>query len=219
VTNALSISHNGTSLHFHGIRQNYTNQHDGVASITQCPTPPGSAETYTWRAVQYGSTWYHSHFALQAWQGVFGGIVINGPASENYDEDLGIMLLSDWDHSTVDELWAASPGGLPTLETGLINGTNVWGDDGSSTQVGHRWNASLVEGTSYRLRLVNGAINSHFKFMVDEHTLTVIASDLVPITPYTTDYIDIGIGKMFLELTQFPAFSSVSDGKKIAELF
>ncbi|KAH8649877.1 Cupredoxin [Xylariales sp. PMI_506] len=191
VTNALTTSHNGTSIHFHGIRQNYTNQNDGVASITQCPTPPGSVETYTWKAVQYGSTWYHSHFALQAWEGVFGGIIINGPASANYDEDLGVMMLNDWDHSTVDELWALTPGGLPTLETGLINGTNVWGTGG------HRWNTSVTAGTSYRLRLVNGAINSHFKFMIDDHTLTVIASDLVPVVPYTTDYIDIGMGQRY----------------------
>ena len=36
VTNSLST--NGSSIHFHGIRQNYTNQNDGVVSITQCPT-------------------------------------------------------------------------------------------------------------------------------------------------------------------------------------
>jgi FtsP/CotA-like multicopper oxidase with cupredoxin domain len=35
------LTDNGTSIHFHGIRQNYTNQADGVASITQCPTAPG----------------------------------------------------------------------------------------------------------------------------------------------------------------------------------
>jgi len=35
------LTNNGTGLHFHGIRQNYTNQMDGVPSITQCPTAPG----------------------------------------------------------------------------------------------------------------------------------------------------------------------------------
>lgn len=98
VSNALTDSTNGTSIHFHGIRQNYTNQNDGVASITQCPTPPGESITYEWRALQYGSSWYHSHFALQAWQGVLGGMIINGPASANYDEDLGMLFLNDWDH-------------------------------------------------------------------------------------------------------------------------
>lgn len=35
VTNRLTA--NGTSIHWHGIRQNYTVQNDGVPSITQCP--------------------------------------------------------------------------------------------------------------------------------------------------------------------------------------
>jgi FtsP/CotA-like multicopper oxidase with cupredoxin domain len=32
-----SMSANGTGIHWHGIRQNYTVQEDGVPSITQCP--------------------------------------------------------------------------------------------------------------------------------------------------------------------------------------
>lgn len=47
-----SLENNGTGLHFHGIRQNYTNQMDGVPSITQCPTAPGDSMTYTWRGKQ-----------------------------------------------------------------------------------------------------------------------------------------------------------------------
>jgi FtsP/CotA-like multicopper oxidase with cupredoxin domain len=42
VTNHLFESENGTSIHWHGIRQNYTSSNDGVVSITQCPTAPGS---------------------------------------------------------------------------------------------------------------------------------------------------------------------------------
>jgi hypothetical protein len=41
---------NGTSIHFHGIRQLNTNEMDGVPSITQCPIAPGSSMTYTWVA-------------------------------------------------------------------------------------------------------------------------------------------------------------------------
>jgi FtsP/CotA-like multicopper oxidase with cupredoxin domain len=51
VVNTLTESKNGTSLHFHGIRQNYTNQMDGVSSITQCPTAPGDSYVYKWRLV------------------------------------------------------------------------------------------------------------------------------------------------------------------------
>ncbi|KAF1840066.1 multicopper oxidase [Cucurbitaria berberidis CBS 394.84] len=194
VTNSLTNSLNGTSLHFHGIRQNYTNEQDGVASITQCPTAPGGSMTYTWRAVQYGSTWYHSHFALQAWQGIFGGIVINGPATADYDDDLGTLFLNDWDHqaSTVDELYiSAESNGPPTLENGLINGTNTY------DQGGYRYNVSFTSDTSYRIRLVNAAVDTHFKFMIDNHTMQVIAADLVPIEPYETDVINIGMGQRY----------------------
>ncbi|KAF2191310.1 multicopper oxidase [Zopfia rhizophila CBS 207.26] len=198
VTNSLTTSENGTSIHFHGIRQNYTNEMDGVSSITQCPTAPGESITYTWKAVQYGSTWYHSHFALQAWEGIFGGIcwklsiIINGPATADYDEDLGMLFLNDWSHQTVDELYiSAETSGPPTLDNGLINGTNVYDD------TGYRYNVSFTSDTSYRIRLVNAAVDTHFKFMIDNHTMQVIAADLVPIEPYNTTFLDIGMGQRY----------------------
>ncbi|KAF4508824.1 hypothetical protein G6O67_005156 [Ophiocordyceps sinensis] len=192
VTNSLYTSRNGTSIHFHGIRQLFTNQNDGVPSITECPAAVGESTTYTWRALQYGSTWYHSHFALQAWQGVFGGIVINGPATSNYDEDLGVVFLNDWDHQTVDELYGtAATQGPPVLINALINGTNVFNDGGQ------RLNIPFTRGKSHRLRLVNAAIDTHFKFTIDNHRLTVIAADLVPIRPYSTNVINIGISQRY----------------------
>ncbi|KAH6871203.1 Cupredoxin [Thelonectria olida] len=198
VTNSLSTSLNGTSMHWHGIRQNYTNQNDGVTSITQCPLAVGETTTYTWKATQYGSSWYHSHFALQAWQGIFGGLIINGPSTANYDEDLGMVFLNDWDHQTVDELYSsAETNGPPTLDNGLINGTNVYGDDGSSSQTGTRFNVSFTSGTSYRMRLVNAAVDTHWKFSIDNHTMLVMGADLVPIEPYNTTVLDIGMGQRY----------------------
>jgi len=55
-----NLQDNGTSLHFHGLRQLNTNEMDGVASITQCPVPGGGSITQTFVATQYGHTWYHS---------------------------------------------------------------------------------------------------------------------------------------------------------------
>jgi FtsP/CotA-like multicopper oxidase with cupredoxin domain len=194
VSNNLGSSNNGTSIHFHGIRQNYTNQNDGVVSVTECPTAPGSTITYKWRATQYGTTWYHSHFSLQAWEGVFGAIVIQGPASANYDEDQGVIILTDWSHETPDELfYADATGGPPLLENGLINGMNVY--NSGQTQVGARFTTQFESGNSYRLRLVNVALDTHFSFSIDNHTMTVIAADLVPVEPFTTNVLPIGIGK------------------------
>lgn len=47
------------------------------------------------------------------------------------------------------------------------------------------------------MRLVNAAVDTHFKFSIDNHTLQVIASDLVPITPYETTVLDIGMGQRY----------------------
>lgn len=201
-----SLSDNGTSIHFHGIRQNYTNAMDGVVSITQCPIAPGDSGTYTWRATQYGSSWYHSHYDLQAWEGVLGGIVIHGPSTANFDNDLGMLFLNDWSHQTVDELYeTAQTSGPPTLDNGLLNGTNTFDDGGS------RFETSVEEDSTSLIRLVNGAADTHFDFTIDNHTLQVIATDFVPIEPYYTDVISIGMGQRYDVLVTANMSSVASD--------
>lgn len=195
VTN--SLQNNGTSIHFHGVRQNMTNQMDGVSAITQCPIAPGDSFTYTWRATQYGSSWYHSHFFVQAWDGIFGGIIINGPATANYENDLGNLMIGDWSHQTADQLgYEAAVSGPPTLPNCLINGTNTWTED-DGTVVGSRFETTLEAESSYRLRLVNVAADTHFMFSIDNHTMTVISADFVPIVPYNTTMLSIGMGQRY----------------------
>lgn len=193
-----SMSNNGTGIHFHGVRQNYTNQMDGVPSITQCPIAPGDSFTYTWRATQYGSSWYHSHFSVQAWDGVFGGIIINGPATADYDEDLGNLFLNDWSHETADVLaLQAAATGPPTMPNCLINGTNVYTDTTTEVETGSRFSTTFSAGTKYRIRLVNGAADTHFRFTIDNHTMEVISTDFVPIVPYNTTNLSIGMGQRY----------------------
>ncbi|KAF2087923.1 multicopper oxidase [Saccharata proteae CBS 121410] len=187
-----NLQNNGTGIHWHGIRQNWTVQNDGVPSITQCPIAPGESMTYTWKATQYGTTWYHSHFALQAWEGIFGPIVIHGPATANYDEEIGPIMLNDWSHETCDALYEhAQSVGPPTLDNGLINGVNTWEDGGS------RYETIVSSGSSYLMRIVNAAIDTHFRFTIDNHTMTVIATDLVPIVPYETDILSLTMGQRY----------------------
>ena len=40
------LGNESTSLHFHGIFMNGTNEMDGVVGVTQCGIPPGSKFTY-----------------------------------------------------------------------------------------------------------------------------------------------------------------------------
>lgn len=75
VTN--NVPDNGTTIHWHGVRQLNTVGQDGVPGVTQCPIAPNEELTYSFQVTQYGSTWYHSHFSLQYAEGLFGGLVSN----------------------------------------------------------------------------------------------------------------------------------------------
>ncbi|OJJ51730.1 hypothetical protein ASPZODRAFT_57033 [Penicilliopsis zonata CBS 506.65] len=201
VTNELE--NNGTSIHWHGIRQLNNNENDGVPGVTQCPIPPGETYTYTWRATQYGHSWYHSHFSLQYGNGLFGPILIHGPSSANWDVDLGVLPLQDWAHESVFTLWAGITqyGAPPPLPNGLINGTNTFDCRGSSDPAclgtGKRYENSFVQGKKYLIRLVNTAVDGYFRFSIDNHKLTVAATDLVPIQPYETDNVLLGSGQRY----------------------
>jgi len=203
------LQNNGTSFHFHGIRQNHTNLDDGVPSITQCPIAPGESMNYTWRATNYGSSWYHSHFAIQAWEGVYGPMIIHGPHSAPYDVDAGAIMLGDWSHATVDSMYDAAQafptGGPRLLDNGLINGMNIW-TLADGTTVGKRFElpTEFEQGKKYLLRVTNVAMQSTYKFYLDGHKFTVISNDFVPIVPYETDVLDINIGKLDFTRCNFP---------------
>lgn len=47
---------NGTTIHWHGIRQLNSNEMDGVNGITQCPISTDDHFTYNFTATQYGHT-------------------------------------------------------------------------------------------------------------------------------------------------------------------
>lgn len=123
-----------------------------------------------------------------------GGIVINGPAIAKYDKDLGNLFLNDWPHQPADDLAIeAAASGPPTLDNCLINGTNTWTED-DGTAFGSRFETTFDPGTRYRVCLLNVASDNHFRFMIDNHNLEIIGADFVPIIPYNTATLSIGMG-------------------------
>jgi hypothetical protein len=119
--------------------------------------------------------------------------LINGPTSANYDVNVGTVTLSDWNHWTSDMLYPfAETVGAVTELTGLINGTNKWntsissdptspgvpggaapvvangttfGNSSRGALIGEYFSLKFEAGLSYRLRLVNTAIDSGFKYV------------------------------------------------------
>lgn len=200
------LQDNGTSIHFHGIRQLNNSEYDGVPAITQCPIAPGDSFTYKWVATNYGTSWYHSHYAIQAWEGVVGTMIIHGPTSKSWDVDAGTIFLQDWAHQTVDSMYDdaqdAINGGPRTMDNGLINGKNTWGVQGTRNQTGERFElpVKFEPGKTYLLRLINGAIQSTYKFYIDGHELEVINMDFTNIVPYKTNIVNIQIGQRYMVL-------------------
>ncbi|KAF2151547.1 multicopper oxidase [Myriangium duriaei CBS 260.36] len=201
VKNSLS-NHNGTGIHWHGIRQLGTNWMDGTPGITECPIPPGEWGVYEWRAVQYGVSWYHSHFSLQYADGIVGPIKINGPTSMNYDIDLGPVLLTDNFHRTASsQVQLEYLGRPPTPDSYLLNGNgtyyccprlnaNCTGDSKITTFY-------FEQGKTHKFSLVNTATATHMTFWIDNHDFYVVGTDFVPIKPYPASIINVAIGQRY----------------------
>ena len=118
------IESEGSTIHWHGIRQLHTPQMDGVNGITQCPIANKDTFTYQFLAQQYGHTWYHSHYQTQYSDGVMGGLVIYGPSSASYDEAFLPALFNDWVHdNTTNVLQQELALGAPTANSLVFNGT------------------------------------------------------------------------------------------------
>jgi FtsP/CotA-like multicopper oxidase with cupredoxin domain len=51
-----SMQNNGTSIHWHGVRQHHSTGSDGVNGVTECPLAPGDTKTYTFLVTQFGTS-------------------------------------------------------------------------------------------------------------------------------------------------------------------
>ncbi|KAK6839874.1 hypothetical protein PG987_005740 [Apiospora arundinis] len=204
VTN--NLRNNGTAIHWHGIHQKGSIAHDGVPGVTQCPIVPGNTMTYRFRATQYGTAWYHSHFSLQLAEGLFGPIVIHGPATADYDVDVGPVMIMDWPHVTAWETWETYQHRValvqPVAANGLINGMNPYDcskspDPACTGNKTVRFEVGFEKGRKYRFRLIGAQSDGYMKFAIDGHKLTVIAVDLVPIRPYQADSVILASGQRY----------------------
>jgi FtsP/CotA-like multicopper oxidase with cupredoxin domain len=54
------------------------------------------------------------------------------------------------------------------------------------------------QGKTHRLRLINAGAEGIQRFSIDGHDMTVIANDFVPLQPYTTQVVTLGVS--FLDL-------------------
>ena len=205
----ISVDAEGTSLHWHGLLQKGTQYYDGVPSVQQCPIAPDATFSYSFKADLYGTSWYHSHYSAQYSAGAFGPMIVYGPSSKPYDIDIGPVMLSDWNHDDyftlvkqdVDPLQAPVVGiislfyGKLNYDCGLVANKTWTAGDHSCTPNAGLSKFQFTPGKVHRLRLINSGAEAQTRFSIDEHKLTVIANDFVPLVPYDVDYVTLGIGQ------------------------
>ncbi|EAW17296.1 multicopper oxidase [Aspergillus fischeri NRRL 181] len=198
VTITNNLTYNGTAIHMHGLRMLNNSLMDGVPGVTQCPIAPGESFTYKFRATQYGTTWYHSHYSLQYSDGIYGPLTIHGPTSANWDESIDPILLGDHNHRSAfqdyyQEQFSGHNRPPPKMTSILINGRAVSHSSGCTKHCPK----DIPQGKRYLMRLINTSTDTTYVFAIDNHNFTVVQSDLVPVNPYVTDHLAIGIGQRY----------------------
>jgi hypothetical protein len=180
---------------------------DGVNGVTQCPiAPQGNYFVYNFTVGQYGSSWYHSHYSVQYADGATGPITLHGPASGPYDEAISPpLIMTDWGHNSAFNASSNADGlYLPDI---LLNGrgniTKYYNTIKNTAPILPAYSITFREplpgfpNMKYLIRIINTSFQTTFLFTIDNHLLSVIEADFVPITPYTTNSILIGIGQRY----------------------
>ncbi|XP_060079004.1 uncharacterized protein LOC132558449 [Ylistrum balloti] len=164
------------TIHWHGLLQENTPWMDGVGFITQCPILQGQSFTYDFIANPVGSYWFHSHVGMQRITGLNGPLIIrqrNQPFRAVDAMEEHIMTVQDWNHD-----WGANQDFVANfkLTSVLINGRGRYYTNNSVNEAPLE-TFSVEQGKQYRFRVINVGAGYTFRVSIDNHTITLIASD------------------------------------------
>lgn len=208
-----------TTVHWHGMHQPGTWRMDGVEGVTQEAISPNASFVYEFEATPAGTHWYHSHTGVQYGDGLFGPLIVDEvepPAK--YDRE-HILLINDWFLKSAEEILAGlvGPKKMDGAAMSKMKGMAMKKEMGAKPDIGDvpfesalfngqgrfaGTEAPLAEvevkpGEVIRLRLINGSSTYAFRFQIDGHPLTVIATDGAPIAPVEVDNLVFGPGERY----------------------
>lgn len=192
LTNGFEEERN-TTLHFHGLFQNGSNQMDGPEMVTQCPIPNNQTYLYNFTVPnQAGTFWYHSHTAGQYGDGMRGIFIIDPVDGYPYDfDEEAILPLGEWYHDTADYLIQHKfmtrfnpTGAEPIPQNLLFNNTR-----------NNTWNVEYNK--TYLLRIINvGGFVSQY-FWIEDHEMDVVEVDGIWVERNTTSMIYITVAQRY----------------------
>lgn len=207
-TNELPVP---STVHWHGIR--LRNDMDGASGVTQDAVPPGGTFTYRFTVPDPGTYWFHPHVGVQLDSGLYGPLIVEDPTEPGrYDREI-VVLLDDWNSGLGEDpeetLQTLLAGGGAHGEHGAGGGPRSDALGGAGGDVSYPlflMNGKpptdpavfkAAPGERVRLRIINAASDTAFRFALGAHRLTVTHTDGFPVEPVTVDTIVIGMSERY----------------------
>lgn len=179
-----------TSIHWHGMFQNGTNNMDGPSMVSQCPVAPGSSITYNFTIPQNGTYWYHCHTDACYPDGYRQALIVHDDDAyfnDMYDHEVTVTM-SDWYHELVEDIpfiRVENPTGAePVPDSFLFNDTL-------------NTNIPVEAGKTYLMRLINiGAFVAQY-FYIEDHTFRIVEIDGVYVDAQEADTLYIAVAQRY----------------------
>ncbi len=174
-----------TTVHWHGLR--IPDAMDGVPAI-QTPVPPGGSFEYEFVVPDPGFYWYHPHMDGDQLidRGLFGLFWVRDPAEPEVDCDLPLAI----DDAELDEI-----GQVVMARGSERHGTHFGNTVFANARIDRR--VPIAPGGNVLLRIVNVANARYFDLELEEHTLTVVATDGGWVAPYETRKLLVAPGERY----------------------
>ncbi|XP_060076442.1 uncharacterized protein LOC132556068 [Ylistrum balloti] len=207
------------AIHWHGLPQHNSPWMDGVAFVSQCPILPGQSFTYDFVAEPKGTYWYHSHVGSQRTKGLNGALIIRekNPTlnlqehvitvqgwNHDWDSDMDHqkMVYGVFENRTLLETSKSLDGTFFSrfkLTSALINGRGRYYTD---MEADVHNNAPLevfpvTHMNQYRFRVINVGGLYPFRVSVDNHYITLLASDGYDFQPEPAESFIISPGERY----------------------
>ncbi|XP_041977643.1 laccase-1-like [Aricia agestis] len=169
------------AIHWHGIEQKGTPYHDGVPMVTQCPITYGSTYQYAFVASSPGTYFYHADSVSQQSDGLFGSLIVDQPRPQEPHSSL-----YNFDNSDQNTILISAK--FPELLTDRLTDKNTIRPEGIALNgESGNYKAYVIPANAYMFRLINAiGIECPVTVSVQEHGLTVIATDGRPVKPVST---------------------------------
>ncbi|KAJ5645758.1 Multicopper oxidase type 2 [Penicillium longicatenatum] len=181
-----------TSIHWHGMYQEGTNDMDGPSMVTQCPVAPGSSFTYNFTVNQNGTYWYHCHTDYCYPDGYRAPFVVHDNGSyfaDKVDKEM-VLTMSDWYHELSEDIKPEfmslyNPTGAEPIPDSFLFNNSI------------SQSYPVEAGKTYLIRLINIAAFVGQYFWIEDHTMRIVEVDGVYVDEAEADYLYLSVAQRY----------------------